>query len=355
MKKKSSVLFAALLALNLAGCAATQESSSTPGGASETAANSKTVTTYDGKTVDVSHITLRIAAASGSNGQSVIEAAGLDDTPYKVEFSILQGGNKVMEALAANQIDLGAGSQIPPLSASQAANGGNFKVIAVRYGSTLQQELIAAPGSGITSVAQLKGKKVGYVKNTTAHYFLSKMLTKAGLTWQDIDAQALSTADGATAVASGNIDAWASYDNSVRVPKEKGATTIESAQNILSGNYLFYASLPAIEDEAYHAAIEDWLGRWHNAHQWARENPNEWAAFYAPTINQSVEQYLAEYEEQNTDKIYACKPITDAVVLDEQDIADTFTSLGVFDKTIDTKKFFDFSFAEAVSNFPQYD
>lgn len=315
----------------------------------------KTVTTHDGKEVDVSGVTLRIAAADGANGHDVIAAAGLDDTPYKVEFSIFQGGNKVMEALAANQIDLGAGSQIPPLSASQASNGGNFKVIAVRYGSTLDQELLAAPDSGITSVEELKGKKVGYVENTTAHYFLSKMLTAAGLSWDDIDAQPLSTSDGAAAILTGHIDAWASYGNSIRVPREKGAATIESAKDILSGNYLFYATPEAIEDEAYHAAIEDWLNRWHEAHAWARENPEEWAEYYAPTISEDPGQYLEEFDEQNKDKIYACKPITDEVIADEQDIADTLESLGVFDKHIDTKDFFDLSFVDAVSAFTQYD
>ena len=259
-----------------------------------------------------------------------------------------------MEALAADQIDLGAGSQIPPLSASQSKNGGNFKIIAVRYGSTLNQELIAAPESGITSVSELRGKKVGYVKNTTAQYFLSKMLTEAGLSWNDIDAQALTTSDGATAILTGDIDAWASYDNSIRVPKEKGATTIETAQDILSGNYLFYATPTAIEDEAYHAAIEDWLSRWHEAHEWARQNPEKWASYYAPTISEDPDQYLKEFSEQNADKIFACKPVTDSVIANEQDIADTFESLGVF-RHIDTEQLFDRSFADAVSAFKKYD
>ena len=30
----------------------------------------------------------------------------------------------------------------------------------------------------------------------------------------------------------GDIDAWASYDESIRVPRSKGATTIETAQDI---------------------------------------------------------------------------------------------------------------------------
>ena len=313
------------------------------------------VKTHDGRLVDVSGVTLRIGAAEGTNGQTVLEGAGLDDTPYKVEYANMQGGNLVMEALAANQIDLGAGSQIPPLNASLANNGGNFRIIAVRYGSTLWQELITGPDSTITSVEELKGKTVGYNKNTTANYFLFKMLEEVGLTWEDIDAVPLTTSDGLTAVLTGEVDALASYGNSIRSAKAKGAKTIKTAQNILSGNYLFYATPYAIEDEAYHAAIEDWLERWHESHAWAREHAQEWAAFYAPIINMDPAEYQKQYEEQNADKIYAAKPITDTVIEDEQSIADAFETLGLVAQHIEAEKLFDDSFTEAVASFQKYD
>ncbi len=127
----------------------------------------------------------------------------MDDTPYKVDFTVMQGGNLVMEAMAADQIDLGTGSQIPPLSASQALNGGNFKIIAVRQTHTLEQELIVPHQSPLKDVSELRGKKVGYVKNTTAHYFLKKMLDDAGLAWSDIEALPLTTSDGLSAILTG--------------------------------------------------------------------------------------------------------------------------------------------------------
>ncbi len=68
----------------------------------------------------------------------------------------------------------GCSSQIPPIFASLSNNGGNFKIVAIRKGSTLDQELITGPKSkaSIHTVADLKGKKVAYVKSTTAQYFL---------------------------------------------------------------------------------------------------------------------------------------------------------------------------------------
>ena len=165
--------------------------------------------TYQG---DLSGVTLNIGAASSQNAQGIVEAAGLADTPYKVEFHNMRSGSLVLEAIAANQLDAGCGSQIPPIFASLANNGGNFKIIAIRKGTTLNQELIVSPQAkeNIKTVADLKGKKVGYVKNTTAQYFLYKMLSEAGLKWTDVDALPMSTSDGLSAITTGDIDALAS-------------------------------------------------------------------------------------------------------------------------------------------------
>ena len=304
--------------------------------------------------IDLSGVTLHIAAASASNGHGLVQAAGLDDTPYKVDFTVLQGGNLVMEALAAGQIELGTGSQIPPLSASQAANGGNFKIIGVRRMHTLDQELIVPAGSDLTEVAQLKGKTVGYVKNTTAHYFLEKMLEEAGLEWTDIDAVPLTTSDGLSAVLTGEVDALASYGNAIRTAKAKGCTTLRSAADILSGDYYWYATPASIADAATHAALVDWLGRYNEAAEWARQNPEEYAAFYADLTGEDKDDVLERFTEEEAQTHLSVRPITDETIASEQDIADTFYKLGVFDTPIDVIPLFDHSFDAELAALPQY-
>ena len=48
-------------------------------------------------------------------------------------------------SVSALLVTTGCGSQIPPIFASPANNGGNFKIIAIRKGTTLNQELIDGP------------------------------------------------------------------------------------------------------------------------------------------------------------------------------------------------------------------
>lgn len=303
---------------------------------------------------DFSGVVLRVGAAEGKNGQAMLEAAGLDKTPYKVEFHVMQGGNLVLEAMAAGQLDLGTGSQIPPIFASQAQNGGNLKIIATKKSSTLQQELVVRANSPLKSVQDLKGKKVAYVKSTTAHYFLAKMLENAGVAWTDVDTIALSTSDGLSALLTGEVDALASYGNSIRSAHTKGAVTLQSAEKVLSGDFYWYATPAAIQDPKKHAAILDYLSRYHQANEWARQHPKEWAAYYAPQINQKTDEYLAQYNEENQQVKTIIVPVDAATIASEQDIVNIFIKLGLLKSGIDISKIFDRSFDEAISKFTKY-
>lgn len=342
--------------LSVLGAAAAAAALTACGGASSAASSAAPAASGSASAsgIDLSGVTLRIAAASASNGHGLVQAAGLDDTPYKVDFTVLQGGNLVMEALAAGQIDLGTGSQIPPLAASQAANGGNFKIIGVRRMHTLDQELIIPAGSTLTEVSQLKGKTVGYVKNTTAHYFLEKMLEEAGLEWTDIDAVALTTSDGLSAVLTGEVDALASYGNAIRTAKAKGCTTLRSAADILSGDYYWYATPDSIADAATHAALVDWLSRYNEAAEWARQNPEEYAKFYADLTGEDKDDVLERFTEEEAQTHLSVRPVSDETIASEQDIADTFYKLGVFASPIEVTPLFDHSFDAELAALPQY-
>lgn len=303
--------------------------------------------------LDLSKVVLKIGAASAANGQAILEAAGLADTPYKVEFVVFQGGNLVLEAMAANQIDLGTGSQIPPIFASQGQNQGNLKIIATKKATTLFQELVIPEGSAIKSVSDLKGKKVAYVKSTTAHYFLAKMLKEAGVNWNEVETIPLSTSDGLTALLTNEVDALASYGNAIRSAHAKGATTLQSAANILSGDFYWYATPDAIADPAKHAAIVDYLSRFNEGNEYARNNADKWAGFYAPQINQEKSEYLKDFLEENEQAKVKIVPIDEATIKSEQDIVDTFIEIGLLKGPIDIRTLFDRSFDDEISKFKQ--
>lgn len=350
MKKKAFWLLSIMVfAIVLAGCG---------GGAPEKKAEKKpegftASNTYD---VDLSGVTLNVGAAESKNAHGIVKAAGLDKTPYKVEFHNLRGGNLVLEALAASQIDAGCGSQIPPIFASQSHNGGNFKIVAIRRGTTLNQELLVGPETKntIKSVSDLKGKKVAYVKNTTAQYFLYKMLEEAGLTWDDVEALPMSTADGSSAVITGDVAAYAGYGTAVMSAKSKGAQTLMKADKILTGDYYWYATPATLKDPAKRAALIDYLERINEADEWARQHPDEWAAYYARETNQDPEKYKKQFEAEENQIKGHIRPLSDATVASEQDIADAFLKLGVLKNPVKAPELFDHSLDAALSKFKTY-
>ncbi len=284
-------------------------------------------------------VVIKVGQTGWGNLEQGLKAAGLDNTPYKIDYSVFQGGNLILEAMAANQVDFGVTSEIPPIFASQAANGGNFKVVAVQEGNTLNQEVVVPKDSPIHTAADLKGKKVAFVKNTTAHYFLLKILQNAGLTWQDIQPVELSTADGLSALISGKVDALASYGNAIISAHQNGATTLASAKDILSGHFLVAVSDPTLADSAKEKAIADYLDRINQFYDWTRSHPEEWAKITAAATHQPEEQALTTLKEGEAQRPSKVVAISDAAIASEQDVADTFTDAGVLSSKVDVSKF----------------
>lgn len=300
--------------------------------------------------VDLSKVTLIVGETGWKSKEAELKAASLSDTPYKVEYVNFQGGNLQLQAIAGNHLDLALTSEIPPIFASLSANGGNFKIIAVQEGTTLQQELVIPKGSLIKNVADLKGKKVAYVNSTTANYFLLKMLQKSGLAWKDIIPEQMTPADGLTALLGGKVDALASYGNSIISAHKNGATLLVSAKDILSGNFPIEATPEAISDPGKHAAIVDYLARYNKAQVWARSNANEWSKITAAATNQSVNQALATFKDGEAQKSTKIVPNSIKAIASQQDIADTFFNVKLLKNKIDVSSLWSNAFDKEIKN-----
>ena len=72
--------------------------------------------------------------------------------------------------------------------------------------------IVARRSAGISRLADLKGKKVGTALSTSAHYFLSRMARKAGLSETDVTAVAVPLPDMPAAIKRGDVDAIAIWE-----------------------------------------------------------------------------------------------------------------------------------------------
>ncbi|MGW1208734.1 PhnD/SsuA/transferrin family substrate-binding protein [Streptomyces sp. NPDC002499] len=288
---------------------------------------------------DVSSVTLKVGDTGWKVDEAILKYAHLDDTPYKVKWSLFQGGDQQLQAMRAGALDLASSSEIPPIF-SAADGKPNFKVVAVQRGATLNQEVVVPEGSKVTDIAGLKGKKVGYVQNTTAHYFLYELLKQAGLTWSDIDAKPLLPNDGLAALNGGSIDAFASYGTSIITAHQQGARTVGSGADILSGNFLWSARDSVLKSPAQKAAAADLIARVTKAYAYVRDGHEDgFAKVTAKATHQPLTQAKSDLVAAQKQRPTQARTVGDDTIASQQKVADAFTELGALKEHLDVKSF----------------
>lgn len=144
----------------------------------------------------------------------VLKAKGLLEEEFKADGTTITwaktaGSNKALEFLNASALDFGSTAGAASLVGK--INGNPIKSI-YSYSKPEWTALVTRPDTGITSVADLKGKSVAVTRGTDPHIFLIRALADVGLSEADITPVLLQHADGKTALTRGDVDAWAGLD-----------------------------------------------------------------------------------------------------------------------------------------------
>lgn len=285
--------------------------------------------------------TLRVGTYKGGDTY-YFNDAGVANIPYKTAVAEFAGGNLIVEAMSSGSLDFGGMSEIPPIFA--VAGGAPMKVIAVLRGDVNNQVVLVPKHSAITDPAQFKGKRIGYVRSTTSHYFLIQLLKEIGLTFKDIEPVALLPQDGLAAFKSGQLDAWVIYGLVVEFAKSQGARVLRTAKGYLSGNYVISASTPAIADPLKHQAIGDYLQRVAKVYDWINNNPDKWAARSGQIAGVPPQFFLNQVK--NRSEPYKLIPVDDAAIKSQQKVADVFADAGLLSRRVDVRPIWDTSFAK---------
>ena len=101
-----------------------------------------------------------------------------------VEIKQVKGGNLSLNAVLAGEADIATSSEAVIMFNSFTRN--DFSVFATFVTSDNDVKIIARSDSGINSINALKGKKVGTILGTSAHFFLSHTLLMNGVSEGEI-------------------------------------------------------------------------------------------------------------------------------------------------------------------------
>jgi ABC-type nitrate/sulfonate/bicarbonate transport system substrate-binding protein len=88
----------------------------------------------------------------------------------------------------------------------------DFRIIATFVDSDASNAVIANKDSGIATITDLRGKKIGYMKGSSAHFLLEMLLVEHGLVPTQVELVSVTPADGPTALAQRYVDAIAIWE-----------------------------------------------------------------------------------------------------------------------------------------------
>ena len=168
--------------------------------------------------------------------------------------------------------------------------GAKQTVVLVNDNSTGNDKIIAR--DGITSVADLKGRKVAIVQGTVDHYLLLLALGQAGLGQQDVVLDPQSTnAAAATAFAGGQVDAVsASAPFTTKALQRPGSHAIATSAEFPGAIPNHLVVRPALIHD-HPEAVQALVDTWFDTLRWIKSHKDTAVAVMARTSGVGVDDY----------------------------------------------------------------
>ncbi|AZQ33083.1 ABC transporter substrate-binding protein [Streptomyces cyaneochromogenes] len=283
-------------------------------------------------------LTLNVGDQKGGS-EAILRAAGeLKNLDYKIKWSTFTSGPPLLEAVNAKAVDIGAVGNTPPVFAAGA--GSKITAVAAFKGTSKGDAILVPNDSKLTKPEQLKGRSIAVAQGSSANYQLIASLKAAGLGLSDVDVKYLQPADALAAFTAGKVDAWAVWDPyTSQVLQSEQGRILTTGDGITNGLTFQVAAPSALKDKEKAVAIKDYLERLRRATAWVHDHQEEWAKVWAKDTGLPYEVALASVKRTNSTRISVA--VDKPLIASEQEIADTFTELGLIPKKVDFGQFVD--------------
>jgi sulfonate transport system substrate-binding protein len=236
-----------------------------------------------------------------------------------VEFAF---GPPLLEAVNAGAVDYGYTGDAPPIFAQAArAKIAYAAVIPTRgYG----QAIVTPADSSVKTLSDLKGKKIGVAKGSSAHNLLVSALESERIAWSDINPVYLAPADAASAFGRGAIDAWSIWDPFYAIAELKQkARALPIDPNATIQNSYFLVNRDFLDQHPdVVTAINEEVAK---ATQWATAHRDQVATLFSEASGVDLAA-----QTRAVDRVeFSFSPMTDKVIAEQQAVADRFQRLGL--------------------------
>ena len=247
---------------------------------------------------------------------------------YKVVFKEFQDGTALTTALKSGDIDYARVGDVPPVTAQ--ANGLDFVYVAAGSDKVQGSGIEVKKTSGITSLADLKGKTIAYTKGTSSQYMLIQALKKAGLSTSDVKMVSMDQATAAVAFAKGTVDAWASWDPYTATAEVNNDATLLVDDTGLAKNRDFLISTKTYASK--NKDVSKLLTKYLNQDMtWANNHKTQLTTMLMKMLKlkKSIVKKMVDR------RTYSFGSVSDSILKEQQAIADVFYQQKIVTKKVD--------------------
>jgi taurine transport system substrate-binding protein len=241
---------------------------------------------------------ITIAYQAIPNGDLVVKherwlEKALPDT--EIEWKLFDSGGSVNEAVAARSVDIGlAGSSPVSRGLSQP-----LPYVVPWIHDVIGKAEALVVKKDITSIEQLKGKKVATPLASTSHYSLLAALKDHDLTTKDVKVIDAEPDDIAAAWSRGDIDgAYVWNPNLAKLVADGGHTLVTSADLAEEGKTTYDLAVVTKDFASkYPDAVRTWVAQQDRAVKLYRSDPDAAAAAVGAELNVDADEVLPQMKD----------------------------------------------------------
>lgn len=244
-------------------------------------------------------------------------------------------------AYNAGQVDIIEHGEIGPIQI--AAGGADPKAVACTEPNDQSIGLVVPGDSDATSIADLVGGRIGFLKPSNHYLFFLGLIEEAGLSESDFETVDITGPDGNAAFASGELDAYSTIEpNLSNLVAETGGRVLDTIEGYGNNLYCYLATADALAEKP--EAVRAFVAHVADTLQWAKENPEEHAEIIAEEVGFRPEAVI-ESDRKAADRL---QPIDDAFREEISGFIDRLHAAGIIDRKPDPADIFLSDFNDAI-------
>jgi sulfonate transport system substrate-binding protein len=246
----------------------------------------------------------------------------------RVQWVEFPAGPQLLEALAAGSLEFGLTGDSPPVFAQAA--GKDLFYVGAEPPKPDSSAILVLPDSPLRKLADLKGRRVALQKGSSAHYLLVRAVEQAGLQWADIQPIYLAPADARAAFERKSVDAWAIWDPFyAAVQLALKPRVLATGRDLTSNSSFYLASRPLVTQHPRAVAVLfEELTRADRIAQSDRPAAIKLVAGFSGLDAGVVSLFIQRRPASPV------RPLTPAMVADQQRVADAFHKLGLIPRPV---------------------